>query len=46
MDKARDLIEQRIESGELDRIAEDALRDHVGDSSGNSPESSASIRAP
>ncbi len=49
MDKARDLVEQRIESGELDRIAEEALQDHVGgvgDSSGNSPGSSASIPPP
>jgi len=49
MDKARDLVEQRIESGELDRIAEEALQDHVGSagsSSGNSPVSSASIQPP
>lgn len=49
MDKARDLIEQKIESGELDRIAEEALQGHVGgvgDSSGNSPVSSASIPPP
>ena len=49
MDKARDLVEQRIESGELDRIAEESLQSHVGgvgDSSGNSPGSSASIPPP
>jgi len=49
MDKARDLIEQKIENGELDRIAEEALQGHVGgvgDSSGNSPVSSASIPPP
>ena len=49
MDKVRDLIEQRIESGELDRIAEEALQDHVdgvGTSSGNSAGSSASIPPP
>ncbi len=49
MDKARDLVEQRIESGELDRIAEEALMQTVpnaGSSSGNSPGSSASIPPP
>jgi len=49
MDKARDLVEQRIESGELDRIAEEALMQTVpnaGDSSGDSPGSSASIPPP
>ncbi len=49
MDRARDLVEQRIESGELDRIAEEAMQCHVGvagDSSGNSPGSSASIPPP
>jgi len=49
MDKARDLIEQKIENGELDRIAGEALQGHVGgvgDSSGNSPVSSASIPPP
>jgi len=46
MDKARDLVEQRIENGELDRIAEEALQGHAGSSSGNSPVSSASIPPP
>ena len=49
MDRARDLVEQRIESGELDRIAEEALNQTVpsaGNSSGNSPVSSASIPPP
>lgn len=57
MDRARDLIEQKLDSGELDRMAEEALQSAVelpgaqlpgnaGDSSGSAPESSASIRAP
>jgi len=49
MDKARDLVEQRIESGELDRIAEEALMQTVpnaGDSSGDSQASSESIPPP
>jgi len=46
MDKARDLVEQKIESGELDRIAEEALQGHAGSSSGSSPVSSASIPPP
>jgi len=45
MDKARDLIEQKLDSGELERIAEQALV-IVGDSSGSAPASSESIRAP
>lgn len=45
MDKARDLVEQRIESGELDRIAEEALA-NAGGLSGTSPVSSASIPPP
>ncbi len=45
MDKARDLVEEKLDSGELERIAEQALVT-AGDSSGSAPESSASIRAP
>ena len=45
MDKARDLVEQKLDSGELERIAEQAL-ETAGDSSGSAPASSASIRAP
>jgi len=45
MDKARDLIEEKLDSGELERMAEQALVT-AGDSSGIAPESSASIRAP
>lgn len=41
MDKARDLIEARLESGELDRVVERALAS-VGSSSGAVPASSAS----
>jgi len=49
MDKARDLVEQKLDDGELERIAEQALAQlpgAAGDSSGNAPASSASIRAP
>ena len=55
MDRARDLVEQKLDSGELDRIAEEALTEAmegpqlpggVGNSSGSAPASSASIRAP
>ncbi len=51
MDKARDLIEEKLDSGELERMAEQALvPGHLpggaGDSSGSVPESSDSIRAP
>jgi hypothetical protein len=59
MDKARDLATRRIDhliqSGELDRLAENALAEVVaadpppptpGDSSGTAPEPSASIPAP
>ncbi len=42
MERARDLVEQRIESGELEQIAERAL-ERAGGSSGSAPESSASI---
>jgi hypothetical protein len=45
MDKARDLIEQKLDSGELERMAEEALAT-AGDSSGIAPASSESIRAP
>ena len=49
MDKARDLVEQKLDDGELERIAEQALAQlpgFAGDSSGSAPASSASIRAP
>jgi len=58
MDRARDLVEQKLDSGELDRMAEEALTEAMelpeaaqlpgdaGNSSGSAPESSASIRAP
>jgi len=42
MDRARDLIEQRIASGELEKVAEQALA-NAGGSSGAAPASSASI---
>ena len=42
----RQFVEQRIESGELDRIAEETLQGHAGSSSGSSPVSSASIPPP
>jgi len=45
MDKARDLIEARLESGELDRTAEQALA-RAGGSSGGAPESPASSPVP
>ena len=45
MDKARDMIEQKLDSGELERIAEQSLAT-AGASFGSAPESSASIRAP
>jgi len=41
MDRARDLIEARLESGELDRVVERALASASG-SSGNAPGSSVS----
>lgn len=44
-EKARDLIEAKIDSGVLDQIIDEALAD-AGDSSGSAPESSESIRAP
>ena len=45
MDKARDMVEQKLDSGELERIAEQTLAT-AGDSSGSVPGSSDSIRAP
>lgn len=45
MDKARDAIEKRIDSGEIDRIAEQALASAMT-SSGDSPEFLASTPAP
>lgn len=47
MDRARDLVEQRIESGELEQIAEQALSNQAGAGtlSGSSQASSESIRA-
>jgi len=41
MDRARDLVEQRLQSGELERVVERALAT-AGSSSGAAPESSAS----
>ena len=45
MDKARDLVEEKLDSGELERMAEEALAS-AGASSGSAPGSSESIRAP
>ena len=45
MDRARDLIEEKLDSGELERMAEQALVS-AGSSSGSPPASSESIRAP
>lgn len=45
MDKARDLVEARLASGELEKAAEQALRT-LGSSSGSAPASPASIRPP
>lgn len=45
MDKARDRIEAKLNSGELERAAEEALRQTLGDSSGDAPASSESIPA-
>jgi len=44
MDRARDLVEQRLESGELEKVVERALAS-AGSSSGAAPESSASTPA-
>ena len=49
MDKARDMIEKRIDSGEIERLAEQALAQppkDASDSSGGSPVSSASTPPP
>ena len=45
MDKARDRIEAKLNSGELERAAEEALRQTLGDLSGDAPASSESIQA-
>jgi hypothetical protein len=45
MERARDLVEARLDGGALDRIAEQALKSAI-DSSGSAPESSASTRPP
>jgi hypothetical protein len=44
MDRARDLVEQRLESGELEKEVERVLA-NAGSSSGAAPESPASIPA-
>ncbi len=44
MDRARDLVEKRLESGELEKVVERALA-NAGSSSGAAPESSASTPA-
>jgi hypothetical protein len=53
MDRARDLVEQKLSSGELERMADEALAQPdvphpvgAGSSSGTQPASSESIRAP
>ena len=49
MDKARDVIEAKLESGELEKAAEQALAqldETQNDSSGNAPASSGSIHPP
>jgi hypothetical protein len=45
MDRARDLVEQKLDSGELEQMAEQALVS-AGSSSGSPPASSELIRAP
>ena len=45
MERARDLVQKKLDSGELDRLA-DRLLATAGDSSGSAPESSASTPAP
>ena len=45
MERARDLVEQKLDSGELERMADQVLVS-AGDSSGSAPASSESIRAP
>lgn len=48
MDRARDLVEKKLDSGELDRLADRLLSGGAtaGSSSTSAPESSASIPAP
>ena len=48
MDRARDLVEKKLDSGELDRLADRLLLEEAtaGSSSTSAPESSASIPAP
>jgi hypothetical protein len=48
MDRARDLVEKKLDSGELDRLADRLLSEGVtaGSSSTSAPESSASTPAP
>ena len=48
MDRARDLVEKKLESGELDRLADRLLSGEAtaGSSSTSAPESSASTPAP
>ncbi|MCC6427316.1 MAG: hypothetical protein IT435_10910 [Phycisphaerales bacterium] len=45
MERARDLVEKKLNSGELDRLA-DRLLETAGNSSGSAPESSASTPPP
>ena len=45
MERARDLVEKKLDSGELDRLA-DRLLETAGASSGSAPESSASTPGP
>jgi len=54
MDKAREYVEQKLDTIEIDQVVEEAVRqieeeqarETSGDSSGSAPASSASIRAP
>lgn len=46
MDKARDLIEQRLQSGQLDQMVDQALLASATASSGNAPAFSESTRPP
>jgi hypothetical protein len=49
MEKARDMVESKLESGDLERLAEEALNNLPevhGNSSGSAPASSASTPAP
>ena len=45
MERARDLVEKKLNSGDLDRLA-DRLLETAGNSSGSAPESSVSIPLP